>query len=509
MHNSARSVRARSGALLLALITVVACGPKTPPATRPGGPASVAISSPLSPAHLPAELDRIFGAPAFDRMQWGVVVQSLESGAVLYQRNPAKLMMPASNLKVVTLAATAERLGWDYRYRTRLETAGTVNGGTLQGDLVVVGGGDPTINGYGGAPTRIFEAWADQLKAKGIGRIDGRIVADARAFDGGGLGAGWAWDYLAYGYAAPVSALQYNEDVAQLVIKPGVEAGAPAGIEVRPAESGLLVENRLLTAVGGDASIELQRLPGSNRLLVTGTVPLGALETVRTTSVDDPALYFVRVLRATLVEKGIEVTGDAVGFQGPAGNGGATARVLIEHQSPPLSEIARVLMKVSQNLYAETFVKTLGTQAGGSTKAGLDVVRHVMTGWGIAPDSYVLVDGSGLSRYNYVCPEMLVKILRQMYRDAKHRDAFQATLPVGGQDGGTIARRFKGTRAEGNVRAKTGSIANVRALSGYVTTLDGEPLVFSIIANSFTQPQATIDAATDLAVERLANLTRK
>jgi D-alanyl-D-alanine carboxypeptidase/D-alanyl-D-alanine-endopeptidase (penicillin-binding protein 4) len=281
---------------------------------------------------------------------------------------------------------------------------------------------------------------------------------------------------------------------------------------VQPVESGLLIENRVTTsAAGGDADLELQRLPGSDRLVVSGTVPAGGKEATRQVTVDDPALYFARVLRATLVAKGIEISGDAVHVDSakPRGQEGA-GRVLLAHDSPPLSEIARVLMKVSQNLYAETFLRTLGAAASGTGSAaeGQKVVRDVLAGWGIAPDAYVLADGSGLSRYNYVCADTLVKILRQMYREPRHREAFQATLPVGGQDGGTIARRFKGTRAEGNVRAKTGSIANVRALSGYVTTLDGEPLVFSIIANSFTQPQATIDAATDQAVERLANLTR-
>ena len=187
------------------------------------------------------------------------------------------------------------------------------------------------------------------------------------------------------------------------------------------------------------------------------------------------------------------------------------ARELFVDRSPSLAKAATVLMKVSQNLYAETFLKTLfGAGAGdGSAEGGQEIVREVLQSWGVPPEAYVLYDGSGLSRYNYVTAETLVTVLRQMYRDERHREAFLVTLPVGGQDGGTIARRFRGTlAAEGNVRAKTGSITNVRALSGDVTTFDGEPLVFSILANNFTQPQATIDAATDLAVERLAWVQR-
>jgi D-alanyl-D-alanine carboxypeptidase/D-alanyl-D-alanine-endopeptidase (penicillin-binding protein 4) len=443
-------------------------------------------------------------------MQWAVVVQSLETGETVYSEHASKLLMPASNMKVVTLATAAERLGWNFTYETKLMTVGAVAGGVLDGDLIVVGSGDPTIGSRGGSATSVFEAWADKLRADGLTEIRGRIVADARAFDRESLGAGWAWDYLASGYAAGVSALQFNESVADVVIQPGPSAGTPAIIEVRPIESGLILDHHVTTVAGGDADLALSRLPGSNRLTVRGTVPAGGKEIVRAVAVDNPALYFARMLRATLVARGIQVSGDAGDFEDvyrvpPA----APTRLLLSHQSAPLAEFARTLMKVSQNQYAETLLRTLGAQSGpGTAAAGQQIVREVLDGWGVPREAYVLADGSGLSRYNYVCAEMLVKILQQMYRDPRHREAFMATLPIGGQDG-TIARRFVGTRATGNVHAKTGSIANVRALSGYVTTLDGEPLVFSMLANNFTVPQATTDAATDLAVERLANFTRK
>ena len=492
--------------LLAALLAVGACAAKTPAAVAP----PTAAATPVAAKVLPAELDRIFGAPAFDRMQWGVMVQSLASGEVLYHRNASKLMMPASNMKIVTLAASAERLGWEFTWNTRLLATGAIEQGVLHGDLVVTGAGDPTINARGGNPLRVFEQWADLLSAAGIHRVEGRVLGDARVFDREGLGAGWAWDYLEASYAAPVSALQFNEDVAEAVIRPAPAAGAPAVVEIRPAESGLVVDNHVVTTASGSTDIGLRRLPGSDRLTVTGQIAVGAKEVVRLTSVDSPSDYFARALRSTLVARGIEVTGIAADIERagvpPILEG---ARELFVHRSPPLAEAARVLMKVSQNLYAETLLKTLGAQAGdGSAEGGRKVVREVLESWGVAPDAYVVYDGSGLSRYNYVTPETLVTILRRIHRDERHREPFLATLPVGGQDGGTIARRFKGTRAEGNVRAKTGSIANVRSLSGYVTTIDGEPLVFSIIANHFTVPSTTVDAATDLAVERLANMKR-
>jgi serine-type D-Ala-D-Ala carboxypeptidase/endopeptidase (penicillin-binding protein 4) len=479
-----------------------------PPRTAAGPPAPTSLHP--TPAVLAQELGGIFGAPAFDRMQWGVLVQSLETGETIYGRNASKLLMPASNMKIVTLAAAAERLGWDFAYETRLISPAPVEHGVLQGDLVVVGSGDPTIGSRGGGgATRVFEQWADRLRADGITAVDGRIVADARAFDPEPLGAGWAWDYLAASYAAGVSALQFNESAADVAIRPGASPGAPAFIEIRPIESGLILDKQVTTVASGEPDIELSRLHGSSRVVVRGTIPVGAKEVVRAATVDRPALYFARMLRTTLLAKGIRVSGEAFEFEDvyPTPPTAAT-RVLLSHRSAPLSEFARVLMKVSQNQYAETLLRTLGAASGGTAAAGQKVVRDVLDGWGVPTDAYILSDGSGLSRYNYLSAEMLVKVLRRMARDPRHHDPFVATLPIGGQDG-TIARRFAATKAAGNVRAKTGSIANVRALSGYLTTADGETLVFSILANNFSQPSSVVDSATDQAVERLASFTRK
>ena len=500
----------RAGSALLLALAVSACGAKAPPAAAPVVPAVTAPAVPLS--SLARELDRIFAAPDFDRMHWGVLVRSLETGQVLYERQAGKLLMPASNMKIVTLAAAAERLGWDHTWTTSVTPAGRVDGGTLKGDLVVAGTGDPTINGRSGEATAVFQKWADLLLAAGLRRIDGRIVGDASAFDDEELGAGWAWDDMAFDYSAPVSALQFNEDIARLVVRPGPGEGSPATIELTPAESGLVVDNRVTTGPGDRVALSLRRLPGSERLTVSGSIGQLAKESARLVAVDSPSAYFARALRRVLVERGIEVTGPAVDVRAldvkPVLD---PVEPFFVHHSPPLSDAARVLMKVSQNLYAETFLKTIGAVAGegGNAESGRKEVARVLQSWGIPPEEYVLADGSGLSRYNYLTPHMLVTILERIYRDPRHRDPFIAALPVGGEDGGTIARRFKGTRAAGNVKAKTGSLANVRALSGYVTSLDGEPLVFSIIANNFTVPQATIDAHIDRAVEHLANMTRR
>jgi D-alanyl-D-alanine carboxypeptidase/D-alanyl-D-alanine-endopeptidase (penicillin-binding protein 4) len=184
--------------------------------------------------------------------------------------------------------------------------------------------------------------------------------------------------------------------------------------------------------------------------------------------------------------------------------------VLATAESPPLREVATVMMKVSQNLYAETLIKTIGAHCGGlgTFEGGLGVVRSTLASWGIGGDAYVIADGSGLSRYNYVTARTVSTILERMHEDVRHREAFAATLPIAGNDG-SLATRMRRTRAEGNARAKTGSISNVRTLSGYVRTRDGETLVFSILANDFVIPAATVNWIADLAVEHLANFTRR
>jgi D-alanyl-D-alanine carboxypeptidase/D-alanyl-D-alanine-endopeptidase (penicillin-binding protein 4) len=183
--------------------------------------------------------------------------------------------------------------------------------------------------------------------------------------------------------------------------------------------------------------------------------------------------------------------------------------VIATTDSPPLRDLATVLMKISQNLYAETLLKAVGRSRNGlgTTEGGRLAVAQVLTTWGIEPDSYVMYDGSGLSRYNYIAPETIVEVLLHLYRDPRHHDAFLGTLPIAGQDG-TIGTRLRHTRAEGNAVAKTGSISNARSLSGFVKTRDGEMLVFSILANDFVTTSSTITGLADLAVETLANFSR-
>ena len=510
-------------------ITAAACGGHPKPVTAPAAPAPAgpALAPPrlsIPPAtpcpasctatgRLAQDLDALFGAPALRQAIWSIRIQSLDTGELIYALNPDTLVVPASNMKIVTLSTTAERLGWDHQFETRLETAAPLVGGTLRGDVFVVGSGDPSINTREGDRDAVFASWADTLRQAGITRIEGRLVGDDNAFDDVPFGGGWEWDDIAYGYGAPIGALQFNEDLVQLTVRPGDQVGAPAVASANPPENGLEIVSRVVTtAPGTEPDLEFSRLPGSTRLEVRGTVPLGRAEIAREVSVDNPTLFFVRSLRAALVARGIAVTGDASDIDDVLPTGAPAdatpRRVLARHLSPPLSVTGRTLMKVSQNLYAETFLRALSAVPGpASVAASRKIEEEVLTSWGIAPGNYALADGSGLSRHNLVTASTIVRILQVMAQTPRHAQAFEGTLPIAGVDG-TIAGRMKATRAGNNVKAKTGTLTSVRALSGYLSTLDGERVVFSIIANHFTVPTRVVDTAVDAALERLANLSK-
>ena len=496
-------MRAVSRALGVSAVLLSGCAHAQPSTAVRVNPAAVRA--------LDADLDRIFNAAITENAVWGVQVKSLDSGRLLYSRNASTLMMPASNMKIVTLAAAAQTLGWDYRFKTTLETTAPVEDGVLKGDLIVRGTGDPTINTRNGRATAVFDEWAAALRAAGITRIEGTIAGDASAFDERGLGQGWAWDYLEAGYAAPSGALEYNENIAAVSIRPGAKPGDAAELQIGPGTGlGLLYHVRT-GEPGSRTAITLERRTYDNYLDVSGSIAVDATPVTRDVAVVSPTKYFAQALLLGLIQRGIPVGRTAVDLaERPPDAVNLPRRVVHESLSPPLRDIATTMMKVSQNLYAETLLKAIGAAktGRGTAGAGRSAASEVFTAWGIPENAYVHADGSGLSRYGYVTPAMVVTLLERLHADVRHRDAFVATLPIAGKDG-TISTRLRATRAEGNAVAKTGSISNVRALSGYVRTRDGELLAFSILANNFTAPAATINWMTDLAVETLSNYTNR
>lgn len=457
-------------------------------------------------------------------------VDSLATRETLFTYNGHRLMVPASNQKILTAAVAADRLGWDYRFTTRLLSNGALDAdGTLEGDLFIVGNGDPSINPRDPDRWRVFDDWAAQLRTQGVRVITGHLIGDDNLLDEPGWGAGWSWDDLQFGYGAPATALQYNESQVEVMIGPGMTAGAAAIVLTSPLGSGLLVDNRAVTvAAGSETRIDVSRLPGTVYLLVRGQIAAGAQPVSALAAVDNPTTFYVSALREALARHDIFVGGSAVDIdelRQPPSNAGL--RELLVDRSPPLSSIVDVMMKWSRNEYAETLIMALGNTStantGGSedpplqessgawsttSSRGLTVLHDTLEAWGITKTAFLARDGSGLSRMDYVSADGLVTALAHMWNDPKLRDPFRASLPVAGVSG-TLARRLDQTPAAGRVWAKTGSMSNVRGLSGYLETRNGETLAFSILVNNFVVPASEIDAVVDKALLKLIDLPLK
>ena len=480
----------------LILAGAVACGGVRPPASAP--PPS---GAPPPLPRLQREIAALLGAPELKRVSWGIEIRSLARDETLYTHDAEKLLLPASNEKVITLAAAAERLGWDFTFTTELSAVGPVDSGVLYGDLVVTGSGDPSLDDWDGKATVLFRDWAAQLKARGISVVTGRVVGDDNRLPDVGIGSGWAWDDLDRSYATGTGALQFNQNTVRLLVSPGAAVNDPAVARLEPAGSGLALHSGVRTAAAqGALVLDTRRGAGSPVLEARGTIPLGAPAIVRNVSVLNPTLYFVRALHEALLASGIDVRGAAADIDELEDSSVLDHRMpILTYRSAPLSALAVTMMKNSQNLFAETLQQAAG---------GPPAVREQLEGWGIENGSVVVADGSGLSRYNLATAAAFVTILTHVYRDERLRGPFEASLPIAGRDG-TLGNRMKGTAAEGNAHAKTGAFSNARGLSGYLRTADGEPIVFTILANNFGTTADVIERAADAIVVKLAEFSRR
>ncbi|HEU0015179.1 MAG TPA: D-alanyl-D-alanine carboxypeptidase/D-alanyl-D-alanine-endopeptidase [Longimicrobium sp.] len=489
--------RHRPRLIAAALLALAACTPAAPSA----GPAPAA-------APIAAALDSIFGDSAFASAQWGVLVRSLDTGETLYRRNAGKMFVPASNTKIVTAAAALEALGPDYRYRTRVAASGPVANGELKGNLLVIGSGDPTISErFAGDVRTVFRAWADSLRARGITRIDGYVLGVDDVFDDVPLGRGWAWDDLEAYYSAEVSGLELNEGIVDVRVEPAAPGQQPRVIVSPPTEFVPLANLATTGAAGTGDRIRIERTSTGSGLVIQGSIAADtALET--SVAIRNNTAFFAAVLHETLMQAGILVTGrsgDADDFD-PSNTANHT--VLFTHTSPPLAEILEDFMKPSQNQIGEILLKTLGAElrGEGSARAGVAAVDSLARAWGLPARLLAMADGSGLSRYNLVAPEFLVALLERESRGA-HAAVFTESLPVAGVDG-TLSGRMRGTPAQGNLRAKTGTLSGVRSLSGYFTTAAGERMVFSMLVNHHTLSARDADRLAEAAVMRLIALPR-
>jgi D-alanyl-D-alanine carboxypeptidase/D-alanyl-D-alanine-endopeptidase (penicillin-binding protein 4) len=478
---------------------------------------SLALSI-ASGADLKSKIDELVSkTPALGNAFIGLQVVSLPSGRVLYERNPDRLFVPASNMKLFTTALALERLGPQYRFKTQIGSDTPIDAdGTLVGDLVLVGGGDPTLSGreypyqyHPGSQAganysfRAVEELADQLVARGLKRIDGDVVGDDWHYIWEPHGEGWSMGDALWEYGAPVSALILNDNSFAVTIRPAAHAGDLAHIALSPSFEYFSIDNRVRTEPGGVRKVGFDRSASGRQLHIAGVIPVGDGGMTELLAVDDPAAYSAKVLRDALLRRGIVIHGRAIArhrfSDETADSAEATTLryVLAERTSAPLSEILRVVDKVSQNLHAEVMLREVGLVSGrsGSREGGLAEMHDFLAGAGISKDAYRFMDGSGLSRGTLVSPAAITKLLAYMYKSS-NREVWMSLLPTAGVDG-TLATRFQDHPEAQAIRAKTGSLSHIRAMSGYAESPRYGPVAFSFVVNNFDAPTVEVSDLLD------------
>ena len=436
-------------AMIAAAAFAFGCSPVTL-APVPVVPAVTPAVPVLSPREaLVRVVDSLVSQPKFRSAEFGVLIVNPRTADTLFSHNAGKLFLPASNMKIVTSAVAIKQLGVNYRYRTTFAARGTVRDSVLDGDLIVIGRGDPSVSDtLRGSAMNVMYGFADSLISHGIAKIGGALVSGGNAFPDSIYGENWAWDDLGEYYAAGTDELFFNEGMAPTFPRTG-----------------------------------------------------GGLDSLFSGPSHDPDRNYLNALALGLTRRGIAVGGVAPKSLDPL----PPVDTLFVFESLPLRDILRALLKPSQNQIAELLMKTIGLEKTGSGTAdsALRVYREQLLAWGAEPDGFVLRDGSGLSAHDLLTPETIVRVLATMEKDPDF-PIFYNALPIAGVDG-TIRNRMKGTAAQGNLHAKTGSLQHAISLSGYVTTADGDRLIFSILCNNFTTPSSAVTAVGNAIGAALAS----
>jgi D-alanyl-D-alanine carboxypeptidase/D-alanyl-D-alanine-endopeptidase (penicillin-binding protein 4) len=471
--------------------------------------------------------------PAVVRDHWGIVVRAMD-GAPIYSLNEGQLFQPASNAKLFTTAAAMALLGPETTVETTVSVNGIFTGKEyVKGSVYLFGAGDANLSGRAVPyapktdeafpPLRYLEEMAGQIAATGLKTVNGDVVGIGDHFGNQPYPEGWSVDDLAWGYGAPVSALSVNDNQLKVTITPAAEVSSRASIEITPAVPYYAVTNDVMTVdPKSPTGIEIERVQGSKLLRVYGSIGLKAVPVVEHISIDDPPEFAAIALKQLLEQDGVAITGraraehvspdDARGFReishepldlekmkgiikGPAIGDYLCpdpcdpakiprSVVVASHKSPSLLEDVVLTNKDSLNLNAELLLRRLGDRFAfaGTFAEGARVVRQFLIDAGISGDDFIFYDGSGLSTYDLVTPRATARLLQYAATQPWFAD-WKASLPVGGVDG-SLEARFAKAPLKGKVFAKTGTLGEARALSGYAECASGKTVIFSIMVGN-------------------------
>ena len=475
-------------------------------------------SESICPAQLGAAIDSVINRPQFRRARWGILVEPLSpqlsdrtstvnQNQALYRHDAERYFIPASNVKLLTTAAALHQLGSEFRIRTSVYVSQAVAPNVASAgasSLRVVGRGDPSLT-----DVQLREL-AQQLKRQGVRNVQ-QLVVDDGYFQGDAVNLSWEWEDIQADYGASVNSLILNQNTVEVTLSPQKRGQA---LRVSWADAIAAkqwrIENDSVTAeAAAPASVTVTGVLGQPVLRIKGQLAVDAEPESFGLAILDPAEYFLQHFRSVLATEGISVgRASVVSKDGTAGE-----RELAAVESPPLSVLLVEINQESNNLYAEALLRSLkasvkrSLSAGAnsdSTDIGLNEMKATLTALGVNPESYVLADGSGLSRKNLVSPEAIAKTLKLMAQTPQ-ASVYRASLPTAGVTG-SLQHRFLNTTAQGNLHAKTGTLSGVSALSGYLDVPGYQPLVVSIMVNQSDQSTTTLRQAIDEIVVLLTRL---
>jgi len=439
--------------------------------------------------------EKLVQAAPVDKGEWGVLIADAATGETLYEKNADKYFVPASNMKLLTTALALDTLGPDYRFRTTIETNGTLAAdGKLSGDLILVGRGDPNLSNrkfpfdakeeFDGPPEKALAELADGVVARGVKEISGDIVGDDSYFPRERYPDGWEIDDIVWEYGAAISAIVVDDNTVTLTLTPGEKAGDLVQTAVEPPAQEFVVKNEVTTAGAKEKpDLRLTREPGADTVVVSGTLPAKSSPHKLVLAIQEPAQHAATLLAELLGERGVKLDGK-IGARHEPDPAEATRTVLAEHLSIRLADSVKLVNKISQNLHTEVLLRTAARQSGRWSDP--EDLQKFPQGFyvkaGIVADDVVQTDGSGLSRHDLVTPRAFVALLQYAQKQAWF-PAYYDSLPVAGVDG-TLNERMKDSVIAGRIHAKTGSVSHVRTLSGFAETPGGRRLTFSFLSNN-------------------------
>lgn len=463
-----------------------------------GGPLLVAAGTASTPP-LERQIDDLLQRWQVDSAFWGIAVYDVDADQMLYSRNAERAFLPASNQKLITSAAALDFLGSTHRYETTLHHAGSAQDSVLRGDLILDGSGDPTFGSTEVRGEDPLKAWAERLADMGVKRIEGRLIGDDDAFDDRPYPEGWSVSYVTtqkgryMGNSA--GGLAYRDNVVPVTVQ-ATRPGAPPNVEVQP-EGVVTVENRATTSSRWRGNtLEVNRTFSTNELVLTGSVARSYDGSIAV-PVSDPTHFVLRSFDYHLQEAGIETQLELVDID-DLDEKPERGSPLFTTFSRPLAEIAAVMNKESNNFYAEQVFRSYGW--GGSTRGAARRTKSFLQKAGVNTRRLLIHDGSGLSRKDLVTPQAMIQLLAHM-TEHEEREAFLTSLPRGGERSTTLDYRLSRT----DVRAKTGSLAFVRSLSGYTRRPNGNRVAFALFANNYTGPSYQISRTIDAIIRAVAS----